>query len=45
LHDALSYYYDHQAEIDADMAADELPAILERFSLEIDADGVLHPTN
>ena len=31
LHDALSYYYDHQAEIDADMEADELPALLERF--------------
>jgi uncharacterized protein (DUF433 family) len=43
LHDALSYYYDHQAEIDADMAADELPAVLERFQLEMDADGVLHP--
>ena len=44
LHDALSYYYDHQAEIDADMEADELPAILERFQLEMHADGVLHPT-
>ena len=41
LHDALSYYYDHQAEIDADIKADELPAILERFQLEMDADGVL----
>ncbi len=27
LYDALSYYYDHQAEMDADMDADELPAI------------------
>jgi uncharacterized protein (DUF433 family) len=45
LHDALSYYYDHQAEIDADMEADELPALLERFGMEIDADGVLRPTN
>ncbi len=44
LHDALSYYYDHQAEIDADIKADELPAILERFQLEMDADGVLRPS-
>ena len=44
LHDALSYYYDHQAEIEADMKADELPAILGRFGLEMDADGILRPT-
>lgn len=44
LHDALSYYYDHQAEVDADMEADELPAILERFKLKMDADGVLSST-
>ena len=43
LHDALSYYYDHQAEIDADMEADELPALLDRFQLEMEADGVLRP--
>jgi uncharacterized protein (DUF433 family) len=41
LHDALSYYYDHQAEIDADMEADELPAVLEHFGMEADADSVL----
>ena len=44
LHDALSYYFDHQAEIDADMEADELPAILENFKLEMDTDGVLRPS-
>jgi len=43
LHDALSYYYDHQAEIDADMEADELPAVLERFHLNMEAGGVLRP--
>ncbi len=43
LHDALSYYYDHQAEIDADMEGDELPAVLERFHLEMSAGGVLRP--
>jgi len=45
LHDALSYYYDHQADIDADMEADELPAVLEHFHMEADADGVLRPVN
>lgn len=44
LYDALSYYYDHQAEIEADIKADELPALLERFDMETDADGVLHPS-
>jgi uncharacterized protein (DUF433 family) len=43
LYDALSYYYDHQAEIEADIKADELPALLERFDVKLDADGVLHP--
>lgn len=43
LYDALSYYYDHQAEIEADLKADELPALLDRFELEMDTDGVLHP--
>jgi len=43
LFDALSYYYDHQAEIDADIAADDLPAILERFHLKMNEDGILRP--
>ncbi len=30
LHDALSYYYDHQAEVDADIKANDLPEVLER---------------
>lgn len=45
LYDALSYYYDHQAEIEADIKADELPALLERSSMEMDAEGVLHPSS
>ena len=45
LHDALSYYYDHQAEIDADIEADELSTLRERFDLKVDAEGVLHPRN
>jgi uncharacterized protein (DUF433 family) len=43
LHDALSYYYDHQAESDADMEADELPAVLERFHLDVETGGMLRP--
>lgn len=44
LYDALSYCYDHQAEIEADVKSDELPALLERFGMEMDADGVLCPS-
>jgi uncharacterized protein (DUF433 family) len=43
LYDALSYYYDHQAEIDADMEADELSELLKQFNLQMNADGVLSP--
>lgn len=43
LYDALSYYYDHQAEMEADLKADELPTLLGRFELEMDTDGVLRP--
>jgi uncharacterized protein (DUF433 family) len=45
LHDALSYYYDHQAEVDADMDAQELSALLERFGLKIGPDGVFRPAS
>lgn len=43
LYDALSYYYDRQAEIDADVEADELSELLQQFKLEVNADGVLSP--
>lgn len=43
LYDALSYYYDHQAEIDADIEADELSGVLNKLNLGINADGVLSP--
>ncbi|HDQ74216.1 MAG TPA: DUF433 domain-containing protein [Chloroflexi bacterium] len=42
LHDALSYYYDHQAEIEADIEADELTVLLDHFDLEIDEASVFH---
>jgi len=44
LYDVLSYYYDHQAEMEADIKADELPALLNAFGMEMDANGALHLT-
>lgn len=41
LYDALSYYYDNQAEMEADMTADALPAVLDKFNLDAAADGRL----
>lgn len=43
LYGALSYYYDNQAEIEADMGEDELPALLQRFDLVLGEDGRLTP--
>lgn len=43
LYDALSYFYDNQAEMEADMAADELPVLQEKFNLQIDENGRLTP--
>ena len=45
LYDALSYYYDNQAEMEADMAADELSALQEKFGLQMDANGRLSVAN
>ena len=38
VHDALSYYYDHQAEIDAQVAADEalIEEIKQQFTSKLD---------
>lgn len=44
-YDALSYYYDRPAEIDADIEADDLSELLTQFNLEINSDGVLSPKN
>ena len=41
LYDALSYYYDNQAEIEADMSADEPEFVLEKFDLVMGEDGRL----
>ena len=40
-YDALSYYYDHEAEINADMEADELSHLTEQFNLLLGTDGTL----
>jgi uncharacterized protein (DUF433 family) len=40
-YDALSYYYDHSTEIDADIEADELSHLAQRFNLHLGADGTL----
>ncbi len=45
LYDALSYYYDNQAEMEADMIADEQSALQEKFSLQMESNGRLTPTN
>jgi uncharacterized protein (DUF433 family) len=43
-YDALSYYYDHQAEVDADIEGESLTSLAKRFHLEVDADGVMRLT-
>jgi len=50
--DALSYYHDHQAEIEADIAAAEPEVLLARYGLRMEPDGhvvrfqaTLHPRN
>ncbi len=42
--DALSYYHDHQAEIEADIAASEPEVLLTRYGLQMDPDGHIVPT-
>jgi uncharacterized protein (DUF433 family) len=37
--DALSYYHDHQAEIEADIAAAEPEVLLTRYGLRMEPDG------
>ena len=40
-YDALSYYYDHKAEIDSDIEADKPENFMERFNLVMNEEGVL----
>jgi uncharacterized protein (DUF433 family) len=41
--DALSYYHDHQAEIEADIAASEPGPLLARYGLRMEPDGRVVP--
>jgi len=41
--DALSYYHDHQAEIEADIAASEPKTLLTRYGLRMEPDGRVVP--
>jgi uncharacterized protein (DUF433 family) len=41
--DALSYYHDHQAEIEADIAAGEPGVLLARYGLRMEPDGHVVP--
>jgi len=41
--DALSYYHDHQAEIEADIVASEPETLLARYGLRMDPDGRVVP--
>jgi uncharacterized protein (DUF433 family) len=41
--DALSYYHDHQAEIEADIAASEPDTLLARYGLRAEPDGRIVP--
>ena len=39
--EALSYYHDHQAEIEQDIAASRTPSLIEQRGLQVAADGRL----
>ncbi len=43
IRDALSYYYDHQEEMDKEIADQELEAVLQRNRLYIDSQGRILP--
>ena len=39
IHEALSYYYDHQAEVEQDIEGSRVERLIERYGLKITADG------
>lgn len=43
VHDAISYYYDHQDEIDRELADCELAAVEKKYGLKLDSRGFLVP--
>ncbi len=44
VYDAISYYLDHQAEIEQEIADNRLEAVMERYGLVMDEQSVLHFT-
>lgn len=42
VYDAVSYYHDHQAEIEAEIAAQRIETVLERTGGVMDARGFIH---
>jgi len=45
IHDALSYYYDHQEEIERDIQDARIQNIMEKYDLKKDKNGRLIPRN
>ena len=45
VHDALSYYYDHQAEVDQDIEESRVDHLVERYGFKVKADGRLVSSN
>jgi len=41
IYEALSYYHDHQAEIEQDIAESRVESLIERYGLQVTADGHL----
>lgn len=41
IYEALSYYHDHQAEIEQDIEANRTESLIERYGLQVTADGRL----
>ena len=39
VYEALSYYYDHAAEIEREIQEDQLAHLIERYGLQVAADG------
>jgi uncharacterized protein (DUF433 family) len=44
VYDAISYYLDHQAEIEQEITDNHLGAVMEHYSLDMDERGVVHFT-
>jgi uncharacterized protein (DUF433 family) len=45
VHDAISYYLDHQAEIEQEIAENRLEALVAKHNLILDEQGFVHFTN